>query len=62
MIFLETVIQFNKLKRSKILVLTKDNILLQKLNWKEEMKRDNIVIKGIDQGIQLVNIYVIWKE
>lgn len=53
-IFLETVIQFNKLKRSKILVLTKDNILLQKLNWKEEMKRDNIVIKGIDQGIQLV--------
>lgn len=53
-IFLETVIQFNKLKRSKILILTKDNILLQKLNWKEEMKRNNIVVKGIDHGIQLV--------
>ena len=53
-IFLETIIQFNKLKRSKALILTKDNILLQKLNWKEEIKRDNIVVKGIDQGKDLI--------
>ncbi len=53
-IFLESIIEFNKFKRSNILILTKDNILLQELNWKNELKRDNVIVKSIDQGIKLV--------
>ena len=53
-IFLESIIQFNKFKRSNILILTKDHILLEKLNWKTELNRDNIIVKDIDQGIALV--------
>lgn len=53
-IFLESIIQFSKNEESTLLVLTKDNILLQELNWKNELEKENIIVKGIDQGIKLV--------